>query len=156
MIELADVIAQVESSTKDSAIRFEAGLYSSWVTASPNPARDTIARTIRNIHNSSNNTARMIACTSWGRYQILGENIYSLCGCLRDVMGYVADPGYQRVCFDVFLQRRKIAFLLEDLIADPAKRQQFISTYNGPNAVEAYWGAMKSAVQVLGGSVVAD
>lgn len=155
-MQLSDVIAQVESGTSDAAARFEFGLYAEWGVAASDPerqkARDQITATIAALHRCNRNTAHMLACTSWGRYQLLGENIYSLCECKLPVAHFVVDPDFQRLCFDEFLHKRGIAFTLDEIVADADKRQKFISAYNGPAAVDAYWSRMQAAMVALGGA----
>ena len=152
-LDIAPVIAQVESATSDAALRFEPALYEHWAT--PTPVRDAIVANIRSIHKCSRPTARMIACTSWGRYQILGENLYSaMCGCRLSVFGFVASPGAQLSFFREFLRNRGIDFTLQDIIVDPGKRQQFVEGYNGPGDIDAYWVEIKDAVKMLGGPTV--
>lgn len=151
VVDLAAVIAQVESSSRDEALRFESGLYRSWESSHPE-ARAKIAANIRSIHACSHDTAKLIACTSWGRYQILGMNLYSpLCGCQVNIFHYVADIDFQRICLEEFLRNKGIYFRLEDILEDFGKRSQFICGYNGPHAVDAYWGAIKRALGTLGG-----
>lgn len=154
-MQLADIIAQVESGTNDAAMRFEIGLFAEWGTvariASEQQARDQITAAIAALHRCNRNTAHMIACTSWGRYQILGENIYSVCECRRPVTAFAIDPDFQRLCFEEFLRKRGIDFTLDDILADEGKRSLFISKYNGPDAVAAYWAKMQVAIKALGG-----
>lgn len=149
-VKLADVIAEVESGKRDSAIRFEAGLYKAW-TAAPTPARDAIIREIVEIHDCSADTARMIACTSWGRYQLLGENLYSaFARCSVNVFTFVEVPDVQAQCLALFLTMKGINFTLENIIENQTMRENFIIGYNGPGAVDAYWQRMKAAVAKLG------
>lgn len=152
---LSDVIAQVESGGDDAAVRFESRLYAKWTVVDPTPgtqhARDEITATIEAGHRCTLSTARMIACTSWGRYQLLGMNIYGLCKCVVPVVHFIESAELQRDCLATFLCQRGIDFTLEEIVADPAKREKFISRYNGPDATESYWAAMQRVIARLGG-----
>jgi hypothetical protein len=147
-LDLSAVIAWVESNTNDKAVRFEPGLYAVW--SSETLIRKGIERTIQYIHGCSIETARVIACSSWGRYQILGENLYDLgIGCTLDIFEYAGLPAYQKECFDKFLRNRGIAFTVDELQTDRTKREQFITHYNGTGAVDAYWERMQEAIRAL-------
>ena len=152
-LNLAAVIAQVESSGRDISPRFEPTLYYE-LTADPTPERGKIIGAIGTIHFCNQTTARMIAATSWGRYQILGETLYSVCQCSVDVFTLVNEPLEQDAMFENFVQARGIAFTIEDLIMDSAKRQLFIEKYNGPDNIQAYWTKIQEAVKALGGHTV--
>ena len=153
MIDLASVIAQVESGTQDDRLRFEPGLYADW--GGPlSTARRNVVAAIGVAHKCSADTAVMIATTSWGRYQILGENIYSVCQYKGSVFAFVAFSDHQQTCFSDFLAARGIAFTLTDLVMDRTKREQFITHYNGPANIDAYWQRMQAAIKALGGPVV--
>ena len=100
-------------------------------------------------HRCSDDTARMIACTSWGAYQMMGENIYA-----PTMVTYAVDPpdlfvflddlGMQDRAFGVFLKLRAIDFTLEELLMDPAKMTLFCRTYNGPDNADAYAARIKA------------
>ena len=150
-MDLAAVIAQVETRTRDHSPRFEPPLYADWrVTA----ADDIVIAAIQKVHDCSTLTARMIACTSWGRYQLLGENIYSVCQCNADIFVFVAQPGVQLLCFQRFLAARGIAFSIEEILMDRTKREQFIARYNGPGDIDLYWAQMQVAIKELGGPTI--
>ena len=155
MIDLAAVIAQVESGTQDDRLRFEPGLYVRWAPGVPlTAAQVDVVNTIQAVHRCNLDTACMIACTSWGRYQILGENIYSVCQYKGSVFAFVAFSDHQQTCFSDFLAARGIAFTLTDLVMDRTKREQFITHYNGPANIDAYWQRMQAAIKALGGPAV--
>jgi|SRR5580658_2569534 hypothetical protein len=152
-LNLAAVIAQVESDGRDISPRFEPTLYYE-LAADPTPERGKIIGAIGTIHFCNQTTARMIAATSWGRYQILGENLYSVCQCSVDVFTLVNEPLEQDAMFENFVQARGIDFTIEDLIADSAKRTKFITAWNGPGNVQAYWTLMQNAIKTLGGPTI--
>ena len=152
MTELADVIAQVESNDNPQTLRYEPDLMAQW--AAMNPVRSAILASISGLHDCSHDTARMIACTSWGRYQLLGENIYSVCQCNADIFVFVTQPGVQLLCFQRFLAARGIAFSIEEILMDRTKREQFIARYNGPGDIDVYWAQMQAAIKELGGPTI--
>ena len=143
-LDLAAVVAQVETNDNPFAIRFEQALMAQW--AAMNPVRGAILAAIASLHDCSHDTARMIACTSWGRYQILGENLYDRALVNVTVFAYVADPKLERLAFDALLIRKDVAFALQDIIDDEAKRQKFIAAYNGPSGVADYWARMQAVI----------
>lgn len=143
-LDLAAVIAAVETNDNPFAIRFEQALMAQW--AAMTPVRSAILAAIASLHDCSHDTARMIACTSWGRYQILGENLYDRGLVNVTVFAYVADPKLERLAFDAFLIRKEIGFALQDIIDDETKRAKFIAAYNGPAGVADYWARMQAAI----------
>lgn len=89
---LWQVISSVESSNDPRAIRFEASDFASapgWI-ANQVPA-------IQAAHpRFSQETCLMIACSSWGQFQMLGANIYALGykGQIADFMQYTQGNAY--------------------------------------------------------------
>lgn len=155
-IDLPSVIAQTESGTNDFRLRFESGLYAEWTVRPTSFVRQQICATIMRLNYCSLDTAEMIACTSWGRYQILGENLYdpSCCDVKSNVFQFAGTAPAQLLAFNDFLERRHVDFTLTDILMDSDKRQKFIAAYNGPGAVDAYWLRMKDAIKSLGGPTV--
>ena len=156
-IELADVIAETENNGKPWPPRFEPALHQRWTEglAAGDKVKTALTAKIQGLNppTCSQGTAAMIACTSWGAWQILGETLY---GGLweRSVFAFLTDPAAQRAAFEAFLAHHGVAFTLTDLVQDPAKRQRFIAAYNGPGDEDAYWAKMKRAVKSLGGPVI--
>lgn len=159
MMELADVIAEVESGRRPTEFRFEPELYEHWraalPAAAPGDPKAVLVAKISGIHHCSAPTATVIACTSWGLFQLLGENLFAG-PWQRTVVEFVNDAAAQRDAFDRFLARHGIAYTLTELIQDPQKRRHFIATYNGPLAVDAYWAQIKRAVVTLGGPQILE
>ena len=134
MADLAGVIKSIESGGNPHALRFEPDAYANWNWV---PAMDRI----KAKHACSEKTARMIGCTSWGLYQIMGINIFDP----RlpaidpvDVIDFVNDVGLQEAAFTAFLNLRGINFALDDLLADQDKLRIFAITYNGSRDPDAY------------------
>lgn len=86
---LADVVKIVESSGNTFAIRYEPALYATkpaWAISQ--------LQNIKNINKCSDPTALMISCTSFGAWQLLGVNIYSM-GYKLPIAQYLQDETAQ-------------------------------------------------------------
>ena len=103
------VIRYVESGNFKYALRFEEKVYNS-LKSSVKSQNQTVKR-IQDIHYCSEDTARMIASTSWGYYQILGLNIYSLCGYNDLVFKFIESEEDQEKAFYRFCELKKISLL---------------------------------------------
>ena len=118
---ISQLIAQIESSNNPHALRFEPQF---------NPTAENIAAACHS-NACSTATGKMICATSWGLYQIMGENLYSL-GFKSSIFDFINSPSLQLVYFNEFLASRKLgAITLEDLRTDQTKREYFASRYNG-------------------------
>lgn len=137
MTDLASVIKSIESGGHQYAVRFEPHAYETWNWA---PAMDRIQKN----HQCSRDTAKMLACTSFGYYQILGVNIFDpviSSTYLIDpphVFAYVGDVGMQDRMFAAFLDHKNIVFQLQELLDNPDKMTRFVTHWNGPGNVAAY------------------
>lgn len=150
MLDLAAVIAQVESSNNSFCIRYEAEMFERWCATKLMPAQSAVVQRIETTNKCNMMTALMIACTSWGKYQLLGESLYGIgMGWTYPIGQFFAVP--QSLYFNHFLNQRSINFLLSDIQSDPAKREEFIAAYNGLGAVETYWAKMQDAIKLLEG-----
>lgn len=148
-IALAKIIAKVEGSEAGArAIRFEDAFYGR-LGVSPNAAESAVLATIAHLHKCSQHTARMIAASSWGTYQLMGLSLYEL-GWASDVFDFIGDAVKQADMFGQFLAKHGIDFTWADLVSDTAKRQEFIDRYNGPAQPDAYWALCVSAAKALG------
>lgn len=147
-LTLAQVISRVESNDNPRAMRFEAGLFERWQEA-PTPAEATLLVRIKAIHRCSLDTARMVACTSWGRYQLLGENIYDEGGYAGHIVDYLASDTEQLASFTRFVAERRINADL--VLTDDGLMQKFAGAYNGPSNVAAYVTRMRQAMATLSG-----
>lgn len=106
---ISKVIRYVESGNFKYAMRFEEKLYNS--LKGNFKKENQIVKRIKDIHYCSIDTARMIASCSWGYYQILGLNIYSLCGYNDLIFKFVEDDNIQEEAFRRFCELRKISLL---------------------------------------------
>lgn len=136
--QLAKIIAAVESggSNDTAAIRFEPGVYSTWTF-------DHAMLDAQHFNRCSSTTAKAICAISWGRYQILGYNLY-LDGYAAPVVNFAASPSDQDAALDRFLTRRAIGWTWAELAADPVKAQAFVERYNGPAGWPGYFDRMKA------------
>lgn len=146
MITLAQVLSRVESSDNPYALRFEPATHQDVVQG-----RFSQAVSRAQIANScSLATAQIIAATSWGRYQIMGFNMYADPG--RPSVGlFLGSPAEQTYELSKFLgpldhdPGEDAAWIMSDV----NKRQNFASRYNGTGNVASYATAMISAYRAL-------
>lgn len=138
--DLQSVVSAVESGDNQNAIRFESSLFATrplWVS-------NQIKR-IQSIHKCSTDTAKMVACSSWGFYQILGANIYAQ-GYDAPVQVYCQNAADQASVFKGFITPRHFS-PDEDVSQWTADRGYAFSTfYNGPGAPLVYWGRIKDVI----------
>ena len=106
---ISKVIRYVESGNFKYALRFEEKLYNS--LKSTVKKENQVIKKIKDIHYCSEDTARVIASTSWGYYQILGLNIYSLCGYNDLIFKFIEDDNKQEEAFYRFCELKKISLL---------------------------------------------
>ena len=137
---LQDVIAKIESNDDCNAIRFEPTLFQSkpaWIGKS--------IEFIKNHHNNiSDDTAWMIACSSWGRYQLLGCNIYSL-GFDSTIFDFVDnDHGEQEEIFGDFILTSGYKSVENIANWNQTQFENFAHFYNGPGNIEDYANKMKA------------
>jgi hypothetical protein len=139
-VQLASVIARVESSNNQNALRFENTMFASppiWVLGQ-------ISNIQKAHRNMSYQTAQMIACSSWGMYQLLGANIWSN-GFAATFADYIDSATFQYGTFLRFISPHGFTGT-EDCVTWNEKRyERFAAFYNGPNAVSDYVSAMKQA-----------
>lgn len=98
---LSKIIAHVESNNDQYAIRFESNLYAKLVNT-------RLIKKITSINTCSKETAFMITATSWGKYQILGSNLYTFCNLNKPIGVYLCDTTLQDATFEEFLRYKKI------------------------------------------------
>ena len=143
MNNLAAAVSQVESANFPYAMRFEAGLFAhppSWV-ASAIPAAERFNR-------CNEPTARMLCCTSFGLFQILGCNIYGMLARQFPVATFLWDAGAQMDAFADFCAHHGINTATFDG-TDQNELENFARVYNGPGAIPDYSAKLKSAFAAL-------
>lgn len=134
---LIEAIARVESNQNPCAMRFEPDLYSRY----PAWAASEEAL-IRRLNECDADTARAIACTSWGSYQLLGVNVYA--------MGYNASIMRYSTMAQGVQARRFVIRCEANPDADMSKLSeidlvQFATHWNGPGNPQAYAAALRKA-----------
>ncbi len=124
IVKLSDCVAYVESSFNPLAMRFEPA----W-----QPSQEAVDAITRHAVNGymDGPTGRVIAATSWGKYQIMGQNLYTTCGYGGTINSYLNDEnGVQYETFKKFLA--SIGF--EDGPFNPSNapfNRRFAIAYNG-------------------------
>jgi hypothetical protein len=141
-MQLCDVVAIVESSNNPHCMRFEPALYASppeWIV-NQLPA-------IKRAHPwASDDTVKLVATSSFGYYQILGANIWSL-GYTSDFMTYLNDDIDQRTVFTKFIVAHGFSAADDCTQWSIQKFQEFAAFYNGPSGITMYSAAMIQAVK---------
>lgn len=130
-MKLHELISRVESNDNPYAIRFE-------------PAQmdrdrpDALLKAVRDANHCNWTTAHSILAHSWGRYQIMGFNLYN--GLLRvmSIGGYMATPALQDTTFAAFVDPHGFDANAEVNLADANWLIRFATFYNGAGNVSAY------------------
>jgi len=147
-IGIADVIAWVESKGDGMAYRFEPLQYAK--TQVPgNSAMTQIVSQIQKIHNCSLQSARVIYSSSFGRYQIMGFNLYGQLK-VTDCFGlFLNGDSLQLQAFNTFLAQKQLSqYSIYDLACSKVKRELFGKIYNGDGP--GYGALIAQALQHFG------
>ena len=125
ILTTSQLIAQVESGDLPGALRFEPG-FKKYLTGK------SITRCIQAHKPAYMNgtTASTLLCFSYGRYQIMGENIYAL-GYSGTLIDFICSDALQLEFFNKYVESRKIDYSLQRIIADKSARENFARRYNG-------------------------
>lgn len=126
MLIISKLVAHVESGDVKHAMRFEPG----W------KHDNNIISLVRQAHAPAymnTTTAKNIMATSYGLYQIMGENIYRL-GYKKPINEFMNSENDQLAIFEKFLEWRRINFTVEELFSDSEKLRLFARRYNGSYA----------------------
>lgn len=138
---LSQLAAQVESGNNPGALRFEPAF---------RPSAEAIIN-CKKANACSNATALVLCAMSFGKYQIMGENLWGLLGYTVDAAHYLNNEDLQDSSYWNFCQRKGIGFSLIEVLHDPAKRLQYARLYNGPGNPVAYGDRMLSEYKASGG-----
>lgn len=141
---LARIIAQVESSQFPFAIRYEPGIKS----FQPELLRliykgNRLADADKFGYSA---TARVIYATSYGKFQVMGYELYQL-GFTGAVGEYLGNEEEQERMFSMFLNAKRINSAWESLKANQPALTQFALKYNGS---DQYANRMLGAAKALG------
>jgi hypothetical protein len=142
---LAKIIAHIESAGDQYALRFEPAVYAEYMKDSS--SIDTLLEHISAENVCTRATSQVIASTSFGLYQIMGENLYAQGWHSGKVGAYIANYLAQTVSFSRFLDYRKLPTSWEALRNSPGDLAHFAERYNGS---AAYAEKMTAAAHVLG------
>ena len=145
--DLCRIIQRVESSDNISAVRFEPLVFSGMAME---PREHDFIQKIADWNHCNWNTARVIFSTSFGFYQLMGFNIYSLGMEDCTISHFWVDPELQRLAFTNFLRRENINWRWTDIKQNSTMLRHFAVTYNGPGQPDAYMGMMLRAAKELG------
>lgn len=75
-------------------------------------------------------TYEMILQSSWGKFQIMGDNLYLL-GLKVSVIQYCTDDAMQEIYYIKYCASRNIAYTLHEVLADREKLNNYSRRYNG-------------------------
>lgn len=171
---LSHIIATVESSGFSGAMRFEPGVYREAIRAGLvmdiQLAHDTdpalraaveahaasipadkvfdLIKTIAKINGCTLETAQVLYATSFGLYQVMGYNLYSL-GLHRPISEFLAGPHariLQDAMFAKFLSGKGILYTWRELASDQDKLNLFATKYNGSLS---YGNRMRAVARTL-------
>lgn len=124
---LSSVIAWIESRGDVYALRFEPSIY-----AGSRFVDYKLLQTIQACNNCDENTARVIASTSWGAFQVMGFDLYNAPINYRGhIANFLCDPIKQTQTFNDFVDTRGIDYTVSDLAASQNRREHFALLYNG-------------------------
>lgn len=127
ILTLSDLIARVESNRNPYAVRYEPAF---------RPSSDIVERMAK-LCTCSRATAEMLCATSWGYFQIMGENLIRH-GLDVTPIEFCHDANKQIALFTAFVEARGINYKPSEIKADHLKRERFALKYNGPGNIAAY------------------
>ena len=145
MITLAQVIARVESADNPYALRFEPATY-----LNIGQSRFDLARAAaKSVNKCSIDTANVILSTSWGRFQIMGFNLYAKA--THCVGEYMASDAAQLFALSDMLA--PWAMSPDDnadwILTNPQRVASLATRYNGPGNVADYSALLVAAYKAL-------
>lgn len=132
-VTLGTLIAWIESKNNPQAMRFEPRVHDQIHTRL---FTDPTIAAIRNVHSCTYETACVIYSSSFGKYQIMGENLYAPHGIASKttIFSYCAGTAISQLAQDTdflsFTSARGIGFPVRGLL-DIGNRNRFAVIYNG-------------------------
>lgn len=127
---LLTIISAIESSGSAKAVRFEPQVFDTYQRMQAKPA---FLATIARLHEADSDTAMAIASTSWGKYQLMGENLYQL-GYADTVFAFADSDTAQLFYMGEFLTQRGLNVTWASLAGDSHALERFGTLYNGSSA----------------------
>lgn len=124
---IAQLVAFVESNNNMYAIRFE----QSYLNRVKNT--DAMAQRLNITHT----TARFLLSCSWGKYQIMGENLWNM-GIRVSPIKYCDDTDMQDISFHTYCVINNCDYTLSQILNDNESRIDFATKYNGPENPDGY------------------
>lgn len=123
---LKEIIAYVESGNNQYAIRFEERYF-----VKMNKYNYALLSQVSEINQCSLDTSRVILSCSWGKYQIMGYNLYTLLRLREPVGKYLCDNTLQDVSFETYLFLKKIdeQKVEKDIIALAIEREKIFAKH---------------------------
>jgi hypothetical protein len=141
-VSLTEVTSWVESSTEIDAIRTEPSLLAN------NPAWVSVmVPKIAECNACSLYTARTIACTSYGLFQMLGANIYTFYN--GKIRAWWNDMSLQEQAFASFAKRLGFDANADVTQWSDEMKNNWALHYNGPGAVPDYVAAFNEKIQLI-------
>ena len=134
-ILLSDVVAQVESGGCLDAIRYE---------PTYTPSENAVNNAIKYASGCwiSATTAKMLCMTSWGKYQIMGSNLYGVMSYQKTLVNFLRSTYDQYAIFNEFIA--KGGFTDQPINGmDSAELNRFALYYNGSIIYAASLKAVK-------------
>lgn len=124
---LSSVIGWIESRNDPFALRFEPKVF-----AGSRFVDYALLQVIQQCNDCSEDTARVIASTSWGAYQVMGFNLYNSPFNFRGkIAAFFCDAIKQLQIFNDYVDAKNIAYTVSDLASSSLKREHFGLLYNG-------------------------
>lgn len=149
MVKLCDVLARVESGGSLGALRFEPATYAR-LSADHTLYKAARAACIQ-ANQCSDGTATMILSTSWGKYQLMGFNLYP--ASVSKISDILASEPIQTALLDNLLSHHYNAKAdASAVITDDTKRAELARFYNGPGNVSDYSAKLLAAYKALNAS----
>lgn len=143
MIRLKDIVELVESNQDKMAIRYEKATFGNiWGKLK---YYDALER-IRRVHKCSYDTAVMIASCSFGKFQIMGFNLYGILKLESHIVNFLMNESMQEKAFNDFvnligIEEKAIIEEIKDALehcdgsgkafTEKPGIQKFIANYNG-------------------------
>jgi hypothetical protein len=144
---VANIVALVESDNNKFAVRFEPGVYAH-ICANERMYQHLVNKC--SIANKcTHETSQVILSTSYGKYQDMGFNIYSIY--VSPIGSFMASDEDQDALFGHFLSTSQLEDVTpEDLLMRTPKGDNFAKRYNGPGDVANYGAKLQKAAVSLG------
>jgi len=137
-----DVIALTESQNNQYAIRFEEKVYLNIYRRKSTE----LLQIIQKYNECSFDTAKMIFSCSWGKYQIMGFNLYSVCQLKTSIGEFLCSDNLQNLAFMRFCTANKIDLSKVELELKALSEQKAIIKLKTSSHAE-FTGSFKSFLE---------